>query len=77
MQSEATQRFHWTILICAFAGAAWSVLVAILLLAGVVAGHTSRAVEILLVGLGVLSFFIGLFFLAFGALYRQSFALKS
>jgi len=73
MRSDTRPRSYTMILISAYAGAAGAAMIGVLMLVQFLAGHGGPAGNILRVGLAILSFFIGLFLLTVGILYRASF----
>ena len=73
MRLETHTRSYWLILICAFVGAAAFAFFAIALIVPAVSGHGSHAGNVLRAGLGVVSLFLGIFFVAVGTLYVISF----
>lgn len=73
MRLEARPRTYAVILLSAYAGAAASATITITLLLRSLSGHGSPAGNLLRVGLAILFFFIGFFFITVGVLYRASF----
>ena len=73
MRVESHTCSYWLILACAFVGAATFSFFAITLIVQAVSGHGSHAGNILRVGLGFVSLFLGIFFVAVGTLYVISF----
>jgi hypothetical protein len=72
MRSEVHPGRYWLVVGCSFTCSAAFLLFAAALILQAWLGHGSHAGNILRVGLGVLSLFIGIFFLTVGVLYRAS-----
>jgi hypothetical protein len=73
MRLETHTRSYWLILACSLLGAAAFAFFAITLIIQAVSGTGSHAGNILRIGLGIVSLFMGIFFVAVGTLYVISF----